>query len=272
MFFKTKISPKLVSLVFSVLVVCFAVGFYVFAWVDPGEPPPGDNVPLPLNTGSDFQTKDGALAIGKGLAVNNSGVPIGLIVEHGKVGIGTTTPDFPLDMRHGASGVVARFVSDDGTRRQGLYITTSLASPYLTKLHSSGTAGGGGDMAFYTGNDQRMYIQRTTGNVGIGTSSPGYKLDVTGDIAASGRYADFNTIRTYYLGTPDSGTSIRVRNDLYVGSVYNTGGMLEKGTGMLWVAGITKAAGGLIIETRASDPSSQELEAQTGRMWLRTDL
>ena len=40
-------------------------------------------------------------------------------------------------------------------------------------------------MAFYTGGSERVRID-TSGNVGIGTSSPGQKLDVAGNVGASG--------------------------------------------------------------------------------------
>lgn len=45
-------------------------------------------------------------------------------------------------------------------------------------------------------------------------------------------------------------------------------GTLTPVTKLEVVGGPIKATGGLIIETRTSDPSSPE----TGRMWLRTDL
>jgi len=57
-------SPKIVALAFGVLVVSFAVGFYVFAWQEPTEAPPEGNVPTPLNVGLDHQTKEGDLTIG----------------------------------------------------------------------------------------------------------------------------------------------------------------------------------------------------------------
>jgi len=58
------VSPKITALAFGVLVVCFAVGFYVFAWQEPTEAPPEGNVPTPLNIGPTHQTKEGDLTIG----------------------------------------------------------------------------------------------------------------------------------------------------------------------------------------------------------------
>jgi len=56
---------KLASLTFGVLVLSFLIGFYtIAAWQEPGQPPPGGNVELPINVGSDPQTKTGILGIG----------------------------------------------------------------------------------------------------------------------------------------------------------------------------------------------------------------
>ena len=83
---KKQVSSKIVSLVFSVLVICFAIAFYVVAWNEPAAPPPGGNIPAPLNTGPTGQSKEG------GLILNTGGAATGLIIDQGAVGIGTTSP------------------------------------------------------------------------------------------------------------------------------------------------------------------------------------
>ena len=50
---KQKISPKSIALVFGVLILCFVIGFYVFAWTEPSGPPPTDNVAPPITSESD---------------------------------------------------------------------------------------------------------------------------------------------------------------------------------------------------------------------------
>jgi len=57
------ISPKIISLAFGILVICFAIAFYVVAWQEPSQAPPEGNVPTPLNVGSSAQTKAGDLTI-----------------------------------------------------------------------------------------------------------------------------------------------------------------------------------------------------------------
>jgi len=60
-----KVSPRIVSLTFGILVICFVVAFYVVAWQEPSQAPPEGNVPTPLNVGSVHQTKEGDLSIGE---------------------------------------------------------------------------------------------------------------------------------------------------------------------------------------------------------------
>lgn len=59
---KKQISSKRVSLIFGILVICFLVVFYIFAWTEPIVSPPGGNVAAPLNTSGTGQTKTGWLA------------------------------------------------------------------------------------------------------------------------------------------------------------------------------------------------------------------
>ncbi len=90
--FNKQLSPKTVSLVFSILILCFVIGFYVIAWIPPDQSPPGGNVPAPLNVGPDGQEKAG------GLILNTGGAENGLIVDKGNVGIGITNPTRKLEV------------------------------------------------------------------------------------------------------------------------------------------------------------------------------
>lgn len=105
-------SPKIISLIFGVLVVCFVIVFYALGWVEPTVVPPGGNVPAPINTGSTDQWKDGRLGVGTpdgaiywlkddGLSLyfqnkdNQTNMVIGW---DGNVGIGTVSPSQKLDV------------------------------------------------------------------------------------------------------------------------------------------------------------------------------
>jgi len=94
---KKQISYKIVSLIFSVLVVCFAIAFYVIAWTEPTQAPPGcisgqPGCDAPINIGPTGQYKTGALRLG-GLTVNSE---THLAMNSGNVGIGTTSPSTKL--------------------------------------------------------------------------------------------------------------------------------------------------------------------------------
>jgi hypothetical protein len=91
--------------------------------------------------------------------------------NNGNVGIGTTSPTNKLDIRQSTSG--GSDVLGTGA------ITIGSDNPYWTLR---GTATSLQDLAFdrsYAGTwYESMRIQRSTGNVGIGTTSPNHKLDI----------------------------------------------------------------------------------------------
>jgi hypothetical protein len=64
----------------------------ILAWAPPGASPPASNVAAPLNVGPTGQSKEG------GLILNTGGATYGLIIDQGKVGIGTTEPSEKLDV------------------------------------------------------------------------------------------------------------------------------------------------------------------------------
>jgi len=93
----------------------------------------------------------------------------------GNVGIGTTIPDRKLTVEQSSNGSIAKFLSyTDATHYQGLYIDVSQTTDIVT-LHSSGITGGGFD--FQSGAASRMFI-KSTGEIGIGTITPGTRLHV----------------------------------------------------------------------------------------------
>jgi len=83
---------KIAPIFISVFVFCFAIVFYALGWTEPAVAPPGGNVDVPINVGGTGQSKAG------GLVLNTGGAANGLIVQNGKVGIGTASPSQKLDV------------------------------------------------------------------------------------------------------------------------------------------------------------------------------
>jgi len=101
-----------------------------------------------------------------------------VITPLGNVGIGTTSPGAKLEVAGtDTSGIRIK----DGSVGQGLNIyqdnTTDIS--YLMNYY-------GGAMVFGVGNVEKLRIQNN-GNVGIGTTTPAYKLTVSGGIEAGGK-------------------------------------------------------------------------------------
>ena len=134
--------------------------------------------------------------------------PGDLLID-GNVGIGTTSPGAPL---HIQTSVTA------DTTGHFMYENTNTGSGSATNAQMLGkskygmgqfmiwedkgmrigmrtTANGGtGDISFTAGTDSvKMFINGTTGNVGIGTTSPGYLLEVNGTFQAVDYYSGDGT-------------------------------------------------------------------------------
>jgi hypothetical protein len=151
------------------------------------------------------------------------------ILTNGNVGIGTNSPSEKLhivgNFRLG-SGLSERIISD---------------SSYI-EMYNVGT----GDMTFFNGyvtgairfitsNTQRISIL-SGGNVGIGVSSPAYKLDVSGDVNISGTFRVNGTpIGTGGGGISGSGTTNYISKwsagtALTNSNLYEAGGKLSYAT------------------------------------------
>ena len=101
----------------------------------------------------------------------------------GNVGIGTASPTQALDL---AGNMQLASGSVNGTQ---IYLNNSDTGGRNFRLVSGGSSslGGAGKFSIYDATaTQSRFVVDSNGNVGIGTTNPGYKLDVSGDLRITG--------------------------------------------------------------------------------------
>jgi len=123
------------------------------------------------------------------------------ILNNKNVGIGATDPTSKLDIRGGHLNLTdSTAFSNPGSWGTTIFMDNSVHSRifiqerstttqvYLS-AHTGGVASVGTnsahDFKIVTGNTTRIFMQHSTGNVGINTTTPGYKLDVNGSFNAT---------------------------------------------------------------------------------------
>jgi ethanolamine utilization microcompartment shell protein EutS len=154
-----------------IIVATLLVTAIIYAWQEPSKPPPQDNVPAPLNVSDRGQIKLG------GLSLNAGGANIGLIVEKGKVGIGTTAPSSKLDVEAAGTAIEVNTPTDGGS----IGILFNEAGANSAYIHHEGQYDTGYlEIEDYSSGWGTTGLVIKQGNIGIGTTAPQGKLSVKG--------------------------------------------------------------------------------------------
>ncbi|MER3407028.1 MAG: hypothetical protein C4278_01185, partial [Patescibacteria group bacterium] len=137
--------------------------YFLYAWIDPTSNPPSGGGLIQTQPESSFP-----LILTTSTIVNSGN----LVVQNGNVGIGTTNPEYRLDVASGGTGVVD--VVNIRTNSAGGEPTLRFVSPGVTSSEARirATDEANASLIFRTGRSDRVII-KGDGNVGIGTTNPG---------------------------------------------------------------------------------------------------
>jgi hypothetical protein len=157
------------------------------------------------------------------LFLNNGATERMRIDSSGNVGIGTTTPSGKFNVVGVASYDAGINIDGSSISGVGLSLRNAAGNNWYLISTGSGNGGGANNFGFYNGNSGNyLFYIMSTGNVGIGTTSPGYKLEVNGSFAATTKsfIIDHPTkpgmkLRYGSLEGPENGVYVRGKSSSY---------------------------------------------------------
>ncbi|MFA6404450.1 MAG: hypothetical protein WCW03_00360 [Candidatus Paceibacterota bacterium] len=228
------------------LVISFGANYAFAVWTNPPGNPPTcpdtiEGCNTPLNVSGTTQNKVGGLTLGGGIIVGTQNPVNGLIVQTGKVGIGTITPSNKLTINGG--GLTGSGINNVLRLSGGAMSTVNDATSLLFIQWDVHNAYGAAIRLVNTQSTPQVLnprldfaVQNTgtsaqadigvkmsilgNGNIGVGTINPTQKLEVVGTVKTTGLQvtggtpgagkvltSDANGVGTWQISTGGSGGS-----------------------------------------------------------------
>jgi len=133
-------------------------------------------------------------------------------INGGNLGIGTTSPSYKLDVtgdinfsstvKFGGVNVIHNTSTDVYLNGRVIYSNSNLNDGMYVGYNSTG--GTSAHIRFFAnGTNERMRIDAANGSVGIGTTSPGYKLHVNGNLYTNNGLANGSGVSLFVQGSGD---------------------------------------------------------------------
>jgi hypothetical protein len=175
------------------------------------------------------------------------------LTNAGNLGIGTTSPSFPLEVNTTATGLIARFTSNQNEAQIRLVNTSTGGRSY--SLGSGGTSSGGA-RGFYIYDETgtaTVFAISGSGNVGVGTSTPNGRLEVVPPNISGNEGIFINQLGSHqstmrFKSAHDANSDYRIGASILVGSAFEIYSVAAAASRLVITSGGTVVIGSTLIK------------------------